>query len=544
MVTMLGVGGMGTVYLAEHPLIGKKVALKVISGPFAKNPEAVGRFMREARAAGAIGHPNIVAAHDFGVLPTGEHFCLMEYVEGRTLARVLDRERVLAVPRALHIGAQIAAGLGAAHRTGVIHRDIKPDNIMLTQRGREQDFVKVLDFGLAKVRDGSAPDGEFATAVGIMIGTPQYMAPELCKGHGDADHRVDIYALGVLLFQMLTGRLPFDAESMAAVLLAQVHDAPPALRAIVPEIPPAVEQIVLRCLAKDRNARFASMVELRDALLAPDAYLAGVAPDGSMPQLPTTALPSPLQPPRQPPRSSTAGLGLTPSTESLPPVVVPANHTVRMREGTWPAPRLPVASAKRRLILVLASVGLVIGIVAGVVARGRKRTSQNEASHAPFGSVLTAPADAASAPSLSVAPSGGDAAASPEAPRFSPDANDDASGAGPAPAAQPATAVADARPDRAAVGLAPTPLAAVTVAVTSSPPGASVLVDGVKQGVTPLDILVDRDAVEVTLARRGYITQKRILSLAADATLHVVLRRDRAPAGPRSGDELIRPGDI
>lgn len=271
----LGTGGMGAVYLAEHPLIGKKVALKVIHRELAGNREVVQRFFQEARAVNTIGHENIVEIHDFGQTPQGDHFYIMEYLDGRTLASVIARERQLDVLRALHIGVQLCNGLAAAHACGVIHRDLKPDNVMLLQRQGNPDFVKILDFGLAKMfASGQSP----LTAMGVILGTPQYMSPEACESKRDVDHRTDVYAVGVLLFQMLTGVLPFDGASMGEVLVKQVTQLPPAPRGYNPDIPPSVEQIVLRCLAKAADGRFPTMMALRDALMAPDAYLASSPP--------------------------------------------------------------------------------------------------------------------------------------------------------------------------------------------------------------------------------------------------------------------------
>ncbi len=275
-LSRLGVGGMGSVYLAEHPLIGKKVALKVIHKELAGNKEVVTRFFNEARAVNKIGNEHIVEIHDFGQTPEGEHFFIMEYLEGITLAQALIQHGALGVQRALHIAAQISNGLAAAHTCGIIHRDLKPDNIMLMSRHGDPDFTKVLDFGLAKMFVDSA--GQNLTAAGVVLGTPQYMSPEACESKKSIDHRADIYSMGVLLFQMLTGVLPFDGNGMGEVLVKQVTQPPPAPRGLNPQIPPSVEQIILRCLAKRPDDRFGTMKDLRDALLDPDRYLASGPP--------------------------------------------------------------------------------------------------------------------------------------------------------------------------------------------------------------------------------------------------------------------------
>jgi tRNA A-37 threonylcarbamoyl transferase component Bud32 len=273
----IGTGGMGAVYLAEHPLIGKKVALKVIHKELATNREVVQRFFQEARAVNKIGNEHIVEIHDFGISPEGDNFYIMEYLEGKTLASVLTHSAVLDVMRSLHIGAQIANALSAAHAQGIIHRDLKPDNIMLMQRMGNQDFVKVLDFGLAKMFQGGP--SAVQTAAGVLLGTPQYMSPEACESKRDLiDHRTDIYALGILLFQMMTGVLPFNGDSMGEVLVKQVTALPPGPRGFNPNIPPSVEQILLRCLAKAPDARFPTMNALREALLDPERYLRASPP--------------------------------------------------------------------------------------------------------------------------------------------------------------------------------------------------------------------------------------------------------------------------
>ena len=269
-LSKIGTGGMGAVYLAEHPAIGKRVAFKVIHADLAGNRDVVLRFFQEAKAVNRIGSEHIVEIHDFGVTPEGDHYYIMEYLEGLTLASLLSREKAVDVVRAMHIGAQIASALDAAHAAGVIHRDLKPDNVMLTPRHGDPDFVKVLDFGLAKMQ---ASGTGVKTAMGVLLGTPQYMSPEACESKRELDGRTDVYALGVLMFQMMTGVLPFDGESMGEVLVKQVTALPPAPRGLNPHIPPSVEQILLRCLAKAPEARFATMGELREALRDPDGYL-------------------------------------------------------------------------------------------------------------------------------------------------------------------------------------------------------------------------------------------------------------------------------
>ncbi|MCP4447061.1 MAG: protein kinase [Myxococcales bacterium] len=281
----LGAGGMGEVFLAEHPLIGKTVALKVIHQDMNVNKDLVARFINEAKAVSTIGNEHIVEVHDFGTTPQGAHFFVMEYLEGQTLAKAKSEGQLSLsdpeyVAKCLHIGAQVAAGLAAAHEHNIIHRDLKPDNVMLIHKLGDPLFVKILDFGLAKMLESETQ----LTGMGVVLGTPQFMSPEAAKSQG-IDGRSDIYSCGVLLFYMLTGRLPFTANSIREMTNQHICKAPPVPRSINPQIPPAVEQVVLRCLAKAREDRFQSMNELRAALMAPEAYLSGspkvVASDGA-----------------------------------------------------------------------------------------------------------------------------------------------------------------------------------------------------------------------------------------------------------------------
>src|SRR5215475_6040980 len=196
-VKKLGSGGMGAVYLAEHPLIGKKVALKVIHRELARNHEVVTRFFNEARIVNQIGSEHIVDISDFGQTPDGDHFFVMEHLAGQSLAQVLRAEGTIAAPRALKIAAQVADALGAAHAAGIVHRDLKPDNIFLVEKMGDPDFVKLLDFGLAKLLE---PGNPALTRAGVVLGTPQYMSPEQCESKSTIDHRSDVYGLGILLY--------------------------------------------------------------------------------------------------------------------------------------------------------------------------------------------------------------------------------------------------------------------------------------------------------------------------------------------------------
>ena len=275
-VAQLGVGGMGVVYAAEHTLIGKKAAVKVLLPRFSQNADIVQRFFNEAKTAATLQHPGIIDVFDYGKLPTGEAYLVMDFLQGESLTERLKRDGVVPLAQLVGIARQVAAAVGAAHGKGIVHRDLKPDNVYL-EPDAAMPFgirVKVIDFGIAKLADEGSPD-EVKTQAGELLGTPFYMSPEQCKGAGDVDHRSDIYALGCIVYQMATGTVPFDAKGTGALIAAHIYEEPPPPRTIDANLAPALEQVILRALAKDPGARQQTM----DALIAElDATLSPPAP--------------------------------------------------------------------------------------------------------------------------------------------------------------------------------------------------------------------------------------------------------------------------
>jgi serine/threonine-protein kinase len=271
----LGEGGMGTVYLGEHPLIGKRVAVKVLLEELSANEQIVDRFFNEAKAVNAIGHQNIVDVVDFGTMKSdGGHdivYFIMEYLDGESLASRIKRQG-LTLQETLHVMVQSCSALAASHAKGIVHRDLKPDNIYLCPRGGDKNFVKILDFGIAKLTgDGGQ---SMKTRTGLVIGTPAYMSPEQCEGKGLIDHRSDVYSLGVLMYELLTGRVPFPGEGFGEVLVAHLMKTPDAPSSLNPDIAPETEAIVLHAIEKDRNRRFQTMAEFEAAMRDPPAHYA------------------------------------------------------------------------------------------------------------------------------------------------------------------------------------------------------------------------------------------------------------------------------
>jgi serine/threonine protein kinase len=264
LVRRLATGGMGEVYLAEHVQLGKAVALKVMLPDLSRDPMFAARFKREAIAASQIGQQNIVDVFDFGLTKDGNVYFVMEYLDGETLARVLVREGAMQLARLLPVALQIARALAATHTRDIIHRDLKPENVMLLQRPEQPDFVKVLDFGVAKVARAVGEEGH--TAIGVVIGTPQYMAPEQARALG-VDQRSDIYSLGLILYELIAGRPAFTAETSEALIANQLVDLPPPLEpGPVEGVPKELNELVFQMLEKNPSARPQTMEEVAKRL--------------------------------------------------------------------------------------------------------------------------------------------------------------------------------------------------------------------------------------------------------------------------------------
>jgi serine/threonine-protein kinase len=265
-VRLLGEGGMGQVYEAQHVNINKRFAIKLLRPEIVSNPEAVQRFRQEAWSASSIGHDNIIEIDDFATLPSGSVYLAMEFLAGQSLADSMRGGKPIEIGEALDIFLQVSSGLAAAHEKNIIHRDMKPENIFLSQK-HGRTVVKILDFGIAKV--SGAEGSHSLTRTGAIFGTPHYMSPEQALGK-PLDHRSDVYSVGVIMYEVFTGRVPFEAESFMGILTKHITTEPrrPTEAAPDRQIPPEVEAVILRAMAKDSNDRYASMVELGNDVLA------------------------------------------------------------------------------------------------------------------------------------------------------------------------------------------------------------------------------------------------------------------------------------
>jgi serine/threonine-protein kinase len=468
-VGVIARGGMGKVYRAEQQPLGRLVALKILDPHYTgdNDPEFHRRFFLEASIASKLTHPNTVTIFDYGKTDDDTYYIAMELLEGRTLHRALRDEGPFPPERAMHIGRQICRSLREAHALGVIHRDLKPANVYLVQHGDESDFVKVLDFGLVKnVED---KESEEITRAGLFMGSPKYMSPEQIRGEEEVDARVDVYALGVMMYEMLTGKPPFDRPSSVNILMAHIRERVPPMNEQRPDVqvPAALEAVVQRCMEKERTQRYPSM----DAVLTALKQCSGLAGtlsgelrlDGADVWLA-----------RDPVDAAPLGLGS----------VGTASHGLGLAPAPFVGdlPSVPAPSRLRKLAPLGFAAVAVGAVVAGFVATRVPASSAGASGRA------GEPSSAASAPPASTP----GAAAGREA-------------AGPSTPVPPAATAADRTPARAN----PT-VSSVLISLRSTPPGAVVVVGGKEYGPTPTqfewsgaDVAFGRE-ITFRFQRKGY----------------------------------------
>ena len=355
---LLGEGGMGAVYEAEHTGLGSRVAIKLLSEHI-HNERAIARFRREARAMAAVRHDNVVTVTDTGTDEEGTPFLVMELLEGESLNALIKRERKLTPEAAVPIAMQMLSGLAAAHDRGIVHRDLKPGNVFLAWGNEGERRVKILDFGISKFAEGATRD---LTAEGTMIGTPHYMAPEQARGDKDVDHRADLYGVGVLLYRMVTGRLPFSKKPSDGLYeqILEGDKLPP--REVAPDTPEALERVIVKAMELDPKARFNDAREMRRALIeaVPDA-----AADGTIP---------PSVPSGTPPPMDRDSIGTAPTAVSIPRGAAIAAEGPRTTRAARPSGATPSTIDRHDAAAIAAPTPQPVGDTAMKPAQRRPST--------------------------------------------------------------------------------------------------------------------------------------------------------------------------
>jgi tRNA A-37 threonylcarbamoyl transferase component Bud32 len=414
LISKIGEGGMGEVFVAEHELLKRTAAVKLLRAEIGADEGFVKRFINEAKATSQIGHPGVVRIYDFGQTPEGVTYMIMELLDGESLLQRIRKQHRLPLSVGARIIRQMAEALHAAHQQRVVHRDLKPDNVFLvkdeTAEGGER--AKILDFGIAKLLDSAA--GGLHTKTGSVLGTPRYMSPEQCRGDKNIDHRADLYALGGVFFHLVCGRPPFEMEGLGELMGAHVHTPPPVPSSIVPQIPPMVDAVILRLLAKKPEERFANMLDFIVALegamtmsgplndsgvvaAPPRAPAAQTATIIEMPN-PRTPLPAPRPPvavktPLPAPAPRVVDADATVVRQPPPPIVEePApsradTTTLRGATGESSGGAIPQRGGKPRSSLV--TMAVAFGFTAVLALAGFFTYSKLRASHAPTTVLLT-----------------------------------------------------------------------------------------------------------------------------------------------------------
>jgi serine/threonine protein kinase len=495
----LGEGGMGVVYKARHVLIDKPVAIKILRKEAAQDTASVQRFIQEAKSASKINHSNIVDITDFGVLPDGHAYFVMEFLQGPTLAQAIT-QGPMESGRVCSIGAQVSRGLHAAHQKGIVHRDLKPENIFLLEREGQKDYVKIVDFGIAKVGGGAK-----LTQVGMVLGTPEYMSPEQATGQ-ETDHRVDQYALGCIMYEMLTGAVPFLGERPAQTLTKHVFEPVVHPRKRKPDlnIPASLEAVVLRTLEKKPEKRFPSMRELEQALTQVEQEMKGgrvviedpklvTSASGPNATVPAPAVvggslapqPAPVIPPPpgffQPPQM---GGSYPPTPQAVPPgpgLVRPTREGVEVVKT-------------RQLRKILAAVAGALTVVIALLVYFLLSKEEPRPGVPP---IKSTPPTKIDTPPIKV-----------DTPPIK---------TGPDPVVQP-------------------PM--VSLLVSSKPPGADVVVDNAVRGITPLRFMHKRGStLALEVRKNGFQSFTQELTPEKDDVIEVKLDKDRSGGRPKKGDK-------
>jgi serine/threonine-protein kinase len=508
----VGAGAMGMVYVVEHLALRKRFAAKVLTADLARHPEAIARFEVEAHAASRLDHENIVSVVDYGKTDDGCVFIIMELLRGKTLQARMDQGR-LSLDEVVAVVIQVCRALAAAHAAGIVHRDMKPENVFLTERPGGRTVVKVLDFGISKAGENGLRDGRI-TKQGQLLGSPEYMSPEASRGE-DVDARADIYAVGIMLYELLCGEVPFRHANYLKILQMHANMPPRPPRRLSPQLSEELDRLILRALEKSPSRRQASIEELEAELMA------------ALPAAAARALLQMQAPSRRwMAEAATSVLSVAGTNPGL------AEGTDISRAPSADSPPDPTLETRRRghraVLLAVWSAVTIGGASATTVAVLR----WDEAQYAISSALDPAPAGAGPAEAAPVV-----AVSGPAAPAASGPAADPAlaapsaapglsipgtpSEAAPSPAAETSADASPASPPAAPAG-------SIHLQVESSPAGGIVTLDGVRMGWTPLDtwIRAEARAGSLSIELRGYRTATLPLSLEQDGLLRVPLQRD------------------
>ncbi len=474
LIRMLGEGGMGTVYEAKHLLIGRRLAVKFLHAQYVTSQEVVTRFQREAQAAAAIGHENIIEVTDMGTTSDGAPYIVMEYLDGQDVREALTDKGIIPTGRACHIMVQALSALQAAHDAGIIHRDLKPENIYLIHKPGRPDYVKLLDFGISKFRSLEGEGAKGLTQTGTVLGTPYYMSPEQARGDQDISSRSDIYAMGVILYQMLTGQLPFDAPNYNALLIKILTEEPPPPGDINPDIPDDLVQAIQTAMARDPGDRYFDAMEFRQHLLS---------------HLP----------------SSSGQLDTEMTSASRSAVKAAMSSTMTPLEMTRSGSGLSGSASKNKLPVIIGSVAAAaVAVIVAIVAITMSTEADTAASVASVASPNTA--------GLLQSP----------APDTQPDED--------AAAAEEKTGTDES--DAKAQSPSPEKAAQVRVNIAASPQKAVIKIDGVPVEGNPFSGVFKKDAVlhKLVIKAEGYDDEKSLISFAKDQDLEYELKKTEPQA--------------
>jgi serine/threonine-protein kinase len=499
----LGEGGMGVVYEAEHMTMHRRAAIKVLRPELVGDGQAIRRFFNEARATNEIRHPGIVQIYDCGTREDGSPWLIMELLEGETLGRRIARTGAMPAAAVIALGAQTASVLEAAHRAGIIHRDLKPDNLFVVSSAETEpgERVKVLDFGIAKLTS-SASAKSMHTQTGMLMGTPLYMSPEQCRGTGQVDARSDVYSFGLILYQMLSGELPFMSEGMGELFDMQMNRPPPPLERKVPGVNPALAVAIEKMLRKDPAERLQTMGEVQRALLAAAAAPA-VAVTRPRVATPIATVPSDAE------RSAPPSAAHPPHTNGSTTLSGGATEV-----ETLTVPRHRSARPLTIVVGLLVVAGAVVVVRALPALKGQVRDADPTAT--PLPAPVAAPRATPSSPRPETAP---------VAPR------------------EAVKAPAKAAPEATAATNPPAPADRIIVDLRSSPVEARVVdvATGRLIGVTPLHHRLARQegALEVRVEKSGYLSKSLTIPQGQDYHGSVRLERAGEPE-PAAGEHIMK----